>query len=111
MMISISQVIFVVFLLFAVSRVYLQLKSGRLKPKNFLFWLTVFLGAVIGIVFPALTVDLARFLGINRGTDLIVYASIILLFYLIFRISIYLEEINEKISKLIREIGLKNVKE
>lgn len=107
---SISQIVFIASLLFAVSRVYLQLKSGRLRPKSFAFWLAVFLGAIIGISFPALTVNVAHFLGINRGTDMIVYASIILLFYLIFRISIYMEEINEKISGLIREIGLRDGK-
>ncbi|OFZ32071.1 MAG: hypothetical protein A2437_18930 [Bacteroidetes bacterium RIFOXYC2_FULL_40_12] len=84
------QVVFGAFLLFAVSRVLLRLKDGTLSLSNFIFWAGLFVVALIGVIKPELTTLVAQKLGINRGSDVVVYASILLMFYLIFRTNILL---------------------
>jgi hypothetical protein len=101
------QIIFGVFLLFAVSRVVLRLKDGSLSVKNFVFWTAIFILALIGVINPELTSIAAKALGINRGSDGVVYASILLLFYLIFRTNILLENLRHDLTELVRKLALK----
>lgn len=106
----IIRIILIIFLAFAVSRVYLQLKRGMLKILSFLFWIAVFLGAIIFIIDPSLTGRLAKLLGIGRGADVVIYFSIALLFYLLFRIYIYIENLRHEITELISQLALKEDK-
>lgn len=101
------QIVFGAFLLFAVSRVLLRLKDGTLALNNFIFWTSLFVVALIGVVRPELTTLIAGWLGINRGSDVVVYASILLLFYLIFRTNILLENLRHDLTELVRKLALK----
>lgn len=94
-------------MLFAVSRVLLRLKDGTLALNNFIFWTGLFVIALIGVVKPELTTWLAQILGINRGSDVVVYASILLMFYLIFRTNILLENLRHDLTELVRRLALK----
>ncbi|OGD60786.1 hypothetical protein A3I57_03850 [Candidatus Beckwithbacteria bacterium RIFCSPLOWO2_02_FULL_47_23] len=101
------QVVFGAFLLFAVSRVLLRLKDGTLSLSNFIFWAGLFVVALIGVIKPELTTLVAQKLGINRGSDVVVYASILLMFYLIFRTNILLENLRHDLTELVRKLALK----
>lgn len=94
------------FLLFAISRVLLQLRKGNLTVLSFLFWGGVFFTAFVGILNPILTSQIARLFGIGRGADVVIYLSIALLFYLVFRLSIAIEDIRQEITQLVRKIAL-----
>ncbi len=74
--------------------------------RSFIFWSGVFFTAVIGILNPSLTSKLAFFFGIGRGADIVVYLSIALLFYLVFRLSIALEDVRHEITELVRKLTL-----
>lgn len=104
------QIIFSVFLLFAASRVFLRLKDGSLTLKSFIFWFGLFIVAFIGVFEPELTTLVAQKLGVMRGSDAVIYASIILLFYLIFRTNVMLENLRHDLTKLVRLIALKQKK-
>lgn len=97
---------FVVFIIFAASRAILRFKGGSLHFGALLFWIIVWASATIVVFSPEQTTELAKIMGIGRGVDVIVYISIALLFYLIFRLHVYLEDIRSQISGLIREMSL-----
>jgi len=101
------QIVFGAFLLFAVSRVLLRLKDGTLALNNFIFWSGLFILALIGVIRPELTSLAADKLGINRGSDVVVYASILLMFYLIFRTKILLENLRHNLTELVCKLSLK----
>lgn len=105
------QFLLIVFVLFAASRAYLRFKGGSLPFGAFLFWVCIWSFAAIAIFLPEETSKIARWAGIGRGADIIIYISISLLFYLIFRLHVMLENVRSEISSLIREISLKEVKE
>lgn len=96
------------FLLFAISRVILQVKTSKLSIASFLFWSSLFILALIGVLEPALTSYIAKLLGIGRGTDVILYLSIVTLFYLIFRLSIMIEDQRREITELVRKIAFQS---
>jgi hypothetical protein len=104
------QIVLGIFLIFAVTRVFLRLKDGTLTLNGFLFWLSVFILAIVGVLKPELTTIVARKLGIGRGTDAVIYASILLVFYLIFRTNVLLENLRHDLTKLVRDLALKDEK-
>ncbi len=106
MPINIVQLLLIVFLGFALSRVVLQFKSHRMKNTEFGFWAVLFTTSIFVVAFPNETTKLAKLLGIGRGVDLAVYASIVTLFYLVFRIYIYIEDLRHDMTELVRKIAL-----
>jgi len=104
------QIIFALFILFAASRVILRFKDGEIHLGALIFWLIVWTGATLAVIFPDKTSQLAKLLGIGRGADIIIYLSLALLFYLVFRQNVLIENLETKISQLIREITLQDAK-
>lgn len=98
------------FLLFAVSRAVLRRQEGALSLGNFLFWSGVWLLAAVGILRPDFTSYIAQGIGIGRGADVVTYASILILFYLLFRTHIMIENLRHEITQIIRELALKGAR-
>lgn len=109
-MVSILQVVVVLFVLFALSRVILRFKDKNISVYGLLFWLLVWLGVTLVLFIPSMTQPIARLLNIGRGIDVAVYLSIVLLFYLVFRIYIKIDKTEHEITKLVREIAIKKKK-
>lgn len=101
------QFFLILFLLFAASRVLLRFRDHKLHVGEFIFWFLLFMIAVLGVIFPRETTKIANFLGIGRGADLIIYASVATLFYLVFRIYILMEDLRHEITEVVRKIALK----
>lgn len=107
MQFTLTQILLSLFLLFALSRVYLRFKGGNVSFFAFIFWTVVFGSAIVIVLFPFLSGRIANFMGIGRGVDAIVYTSIVLLFYLVFRLYVYLEDLRHEITDLVRKLALK----
>jgi len=103
----ILQIIVVLFVLFAWSRVLLRFRDRKISRWEFVFWSLLWLAVLIILFIPKITEPIARLLQIGRGIDVIVYLSIVLLFYLVFRIYVRLEGIEQDITKVVREVSLK----
>jgi hypothetical protein len=69
----------------------------------------VWVGAALVISIPDTTSFLANLLGIARGTDLIIYTSVLVAFYLIFRIHLALDRLEQEITKVVRAIALERM--
>ncbi len=104
------QILLLVFVLFAASRAVLQFRGGTIRFGALSFWLLIWAIALVAIFYPEETTRIAKLLGIGRGVDIVVYASISILFYLVFRLNVYIENLRTEISRLIREVAIKEVK-
>lgn len=100
------QLLLSIFLIFALSRVVLRFKEGKVQVGQFLFWIGVWGLAFFTIFYPDFTSYWAQLLGIGRGADAILYASVIMLSYLVFRLYVYVEDVRHDITTLVREIAL-----
>jgi len=109
-MISILQIVVVLFALFALSRAFLRFKDSKITKKELALWAIVWIAAIIVILIPGTTSIVAKMLGVTRGADVVVYFSIILLFYLVFRVYVKLESIEQEITKVVREVAIKKKK-
>ena len=103
------QILLFIFVLFAASRAILQFRGGTIRFGALSFWLLIWIVALVAIFYPAETTRIAQLLGIGRGADVVVYASIAILFYMVFRLNVYLENVRTDISRLIREVAIKEV--
>lgn len=104
------QVLAVLFLIFAFSRVWLRAREGSIGWGMFIFWTLIWVLAIVAVVKPDLTQEMANELGIGRGVDAAIYISIVVLFYLNFRGNVSIENLRHEITKLTREIAIKNEK-
>jgi len=104
---SFTQIILTIFLLFALSRVILRFKGGNVNIVGLVFWSILFGSAILFVIFPSVTGGIARSMGISRGADAIVYTSIVLLYYLVFRLYVYLQNIRNELTKLVEKIALR----
>lgn len=102
------QIILLVFFLFAWSRVFKKYRSSEIKLKELIIWSVFWLIAGVVVLVPNSTNTIAGFVGIGRGADLVVYISLALLFYILFRIFYRLEKIEKNITKITRELALKD---
>jgi hypothetical protein len=69
--------------------------------------LVLWLGAATVIAFPDSTMVAARLFGIGRGADLVLYVSIILILYLLFRVYVRLEQLDREITQIVRAVALR----
>ncbi|GIU68962.1 MAG: hypothetical protein KatS3mg002_0198 [Candidatus Woesearchaeota archaeon] len=106
-MITIIQVLIILFSLFAWSRAALRLRDKSLRPGEFFFWSIIWISLILFSLSPLMLQLLSNFLGIQRATDLALYVSIILLFYLMFRVYVQVDKQGQEITKIVREISIK----
>ena len=105
------QFVLLAFVLAALLKVIHSYQQRRMRTLNFLFWTLVWLGTASIIIFPDATSFVAHILGIGRGADLIIYASLLVRFYLIFTIPLLLARLEQEITEIVRAIALQRLTE
>jgi len=94
------RIIALIFIAFATSRAYLRFKDKSLNLANLIFWIVIWGLALIFIFNPKISDKIASFLGLQRGTDTILFLASILLFYLVFRIYVKVDSIDQNLTRL-----------
>lgn len=110
MSISSLQVLLLVIIFFALTRVLLRSREKNISIRSALFWVTIWTLAAVGTILPQTTSVIAHLVGVGRGADVVTYISLLLLFYLVFRIYVMMEEIRHDLTSIIRQIALQNPK-
>jgi hypothetical protein len=104
-----AQFLLLAFVLAALAKVIHSYQRRRMPPLDFLFWGLIWLATASIIVFPEATSFMAHLLGIGRGADLIIYLSLLISFYLIFRLYVVLVRLEQAITALVRAIALEQL--
>lgn len=109
-MVQLIQIVIVLFALFAWSRAILRFKDAKLTRNELIFWSVAWIAAIVVTLLPQTTETLATLFGVGRGADVIVYLSIVVLFYLVFRIYVKADSTEKAITKLVREVAIERKK-
>lgn len=104
------QIIIVFFAFFALSRAYLRFKERKLSSPAFFFWFGLWIMGTFVVIVPDMSTRIANLFGIGRGADVIIYSSIAVLFYMLFRVYIKIEDTQKQITEIVRAIALKKYK-
>ncbi len=106
-MIIIAQIFLLFLVSLAIGLVIQKYRQRKIGAFGFLLWLMLWIGAAGVILFPNSTMVPAHLLGIGRGADLVLYVSVILILYLIFRIYVRLEKVDREITQIVRTVALR----
>ncbi len=104
------QIIAVLFSIFAFSRVLIRFKHKEIVLGEFIFWSGVWCAIILGSIIPSVFESISYVIGIKRPIDIAIYVSVIVLFYLVFRLYVKSEKTQSQITALIREMALRDKK-
>ncbi len=91
---------------FVIARACEKFKQKAVPPLTWLAWSLFWLLIIFFIWQPQQTDRIAAVLQVGRGADAVLYLSLILIFYLFFRVFTKLEKLDQDITLLIREIAI-----
>jgi len=95
-------------ILLIIYRVAIKWRQGILTSRDLFFWIGFWFVVGIIILLPDTTSFMADLVGVGRGADLVVYLSIVLIFYIIFQMTIKIEKIERNITKVVRTVAMKD---
>ena len=67
------------------------------------------LSAVVFVVWPDLTQNLAKFLGVGRGADLVFYISILIFWFVVLKLYSRVRSLEQKLTETIRKNAIEKV--
>ena len=102
------QTLLVAFSLYMLSRVALRFREGFMDPVHAFFWSAAWLSVIVVALLPQITSYVATLVGVGRGADLVMYISLVALFYLIFRMFLYMKQMERCITAMVRDSALRN---
>lgn len=101
------QYFLILLVLAIIYRTFSRWKQGSLALKEFIFWLCFWAVVSVVVIKPESTNFIANTLGVGRGADMVIYLSIILIFYIIFQVTVKMEKIERNITKIVREMAIR----
>jgi hypothetical protein len=78
-------------------------KTARVRAWQKLIIIMFVVGVIVVTVSPKISLQIALFFGLNRATDLIVYATIVLLLFITANIYLKFQDFNNQIVKIGRK--------
>jgi hypothetical protein len=90
-----------------IARILALWKTKKLPLRTAVFWFFVWFAVLLVVSITPIIDALSRPIGVGRGIDLIVYISIMLLFYLVFQQNMKIDKLEQDITKVVREKALK----
>jgi hypothetical protein len=108
---TVIQIVLTLFAAFGLWAAVSRFRKGNMGLKQLVLWAVLWAAIVAVVLKPELASEAARRLGVGRGADVVVYLSIVALFYLQFRQFARMEDQERQITKLARELALKDLKD
>lgn len=102
----------IVLLLILFAALLMTWKRARQRVISFreaIVWSVLWIGAGIGIALPWTTTLVANFFGVGRGSDFVIYGSVVALFMLVFKIFIALDKLDRQLTDIVRKDALKDL--
>ncbi len=108
---SIIQLVLLAFAGFGFAAAVSRFRRGGLSFKQLVLWTLLWLGVAGVALKPDVASSLAHRLGVGRGADVVVYLALVSAFYLLFRMFARLEDHEQKLTRLARELALKELED
>lgn len=107
---SLIQIVLLISILFIWFRLYQKYRVNELATREFVEWFLLWLAAGFVVVVPDFASYVAFVLGVGRGSDLVVYLALVLVFYLLFKLFTRQERHKQELTRLVRELALRDSK-
>lgn len=104
-----QQFLAIIIIAFIIFRLVEQKKKNNIGSNEFILWMFFWFSSVFVIIFIKQVDSLVAKLGFSSsGIEVLLYLSVVVLIYLVFRLRIRLERQEREITKIVREISLKD---
>lgn len=100
------KIIFIAFALWALARVMTRVRKRELSYALGTLGIVVWASVIVFTLVPSWLDRIAEFVGIGRGVDTAVYISILVIFYLLFKIFVRLEGLEDHLTAVVRKDAL-----
>ena len=105
------QIIATIIILSIFSQLIKKILKDKASLTKIIFWVLFWGISLVIIWLPKETIDnIGSIFGVGRGIDVLVYLSIIFLFYYIFRQSEKINKLEKEITRLVRTIAKNETK-
>ena len=105
---ALIQVLLTLIIVFIGIYIYVRFRNTLLDVILILLFVSA---GVFFVLFPDTTTDIAHFVGVSRGADLLFYFAILFLFFLILKLYSRLRRVEQKFTELIRNKSLLEAEE
>ncbi|MBN2142592.1 DUF2304 domain-containing protein [Candidatus Woesearchaeota archaeon] len=105
------QIIISIMLLLAWASVIHMLRMKKLNLGEFILWSALWLGLLLTSLFPRVLGQVSDFLGIGRVVDMIVYLSVFVLFFMMFKLYMRMEAQERTMTDLVRNVAIRRASE
>ncbi len=102
------QLIVALFALFALSRTFLRWKDSEITTAELTFWSIIWISITVIVFQPWITDWVSQKFGIGRGIEFVTYVAITLVLYLIFRIYVQLEVLEQDITRIASSMAIQH---
>lgn len=100
------QFVLIAVLVAALVMTWKRARQSVISMREALGWSVLWIGAAVGIALPWTTTLVANFFGVGRGSDFVLYGSVVLLFVLVFKLFVAFEKQERKLTELVRRESL-----
>ncbi len=100
------QILFVLVFGALIVKLFGQIYRGDISSSRGGFWVAIWSLGLVFVLVPALSERLAKFLGVTRGTDAVLYTALALLSVLVYRLFQLSDIKDREISRLTEELAL-----
>lgn len=91
----------------AIARAVGALRARQMGWRRCLAWVALWVAALVVVWQPDIASALARTVGVGRGADAVLYLTVALLTYLVFRLYGVVEKQDQTITRLVSELALR----
>lgn len=106
-----QQIIALIIIAYFIARLFWQKQKKQVSGNEFIFWFIFWLLAGLAVIFLKQIDALVAQMGFSgSGIEVLLYLGVVMLFYFIFKMRLRLEKIEKGITKIVREIAIKNKK-
>jgi hypothetical protein len=104
---SSSQVFITSIVLIVFTKTWISARANKLGKKFTILWIIVWSLVIIATLNLTILASIAGKLGIARGVDLIIYISLICVFYLIFSLAVQIHKLRSDLTKITRKQAIR----
>jgi len=105
------QIILVAAMALALVMTWRRALQDVIRVSEAIGWSLLWVAAAVVILLPSVTTRIAEIVGVGRGVDLVVYASVAGLFFLVFKLFIQHERLERRLTDMVRREALRDLEE
>jgi hypothetical protein len=102
---NLIQVAIILYIIAVLTKQVGKWRSRQLSGRFFAVWFCFWIGIAIVTAYPKILNWAAMWMGVGRGVDVAIYAALLLILYLVYRLLWRVNNLEKKQNELIRQLA------